>query len=129
MEYMLAPRYSSPGVLIRVPPKKCKTKKKLSTKSKVVAKLSRHVGSYRLLAKLARAPSSVTFGQLARCDADDAKKEVQKSTRSGTRKTKIGPVGDTSFPRRVKMFPIKMYSKETQSHLDYGADITQEDHN
>ena len=122
MEYMPPHRQSTPGVLIGVPPKNRRAqRKKTAPKSNKVARLSSHVGRYSLLTELARAPSGITFGQLVRGDADDAKREMQKLFRSGTRKTKIATVGDTSFPRRLKLVPVKIYSKEAQALLDSGA--------
>ena len=99
MYYMPPPRHSPPGVLIRIPPKNRRRKKNTAPNSNKVASLSSHIGRYSLLAELARDPSSIKFDQLFRADADNAKNGMQKLFRSGTRKTKIFTVGDTSFPR------------------------------
>ena len=122
MEYMPPHRQSTPGSLIGVSPKNRRAqRKKTAPKSNKLARLSRHEGRYSLLTELARATSGITFGQLVRGDADDAKREMQKLFRSDTRKKKIATVGDTTFPRRLKLVPVKIYSKEAQALLDSGA--------
>ena len=105
-------RHSPAGVLIRIPPKNRSSKKKTAPNSNKVARLSSHVGRYSFLTKLARDPSFITFCRQVRVDSDDSKKEMQKLFRSGTRKTKISTVEDTSFPRRIRLIPVKIYSKE-----------------
>ena len=85
-----------------------------------MARLSSHVGRYSLLTELARAPSGITFGQLVRDDADDAKKEMQKLFCSGTRKTKIATVWDTSFPLSTQVGSIQYLLQGGKALLDSG---------
>lgn len=121
IEYIHPPRHSPPGVLNRIPPKNGKANKKTAPKSNKVARLSSHIGRYSLLTDLARVSPGITFGQLVRREADDSKKQMDKSFRSGTRKTKVATVGDISFSQRLKLVSVKIQSKESQAPLASGA--------
>ena len=74
---------------------------------------------YHMLAELARAPCGLTFGQLMRRDADDAKREIRRLFSSRVSRSVLAQVSGP--PRRLKVVTIRVYGTVTQALLDSGA--------
>lgn len=97
-----------------------KTKRKTKTRKPGIPE---HVGKYKVLEEPARAPSGLTFGQLIRGDADDAKVEIRKALAKGARagRSVIAQAEDGAQHRQLKVVTVRMYGTPTQALLDSGA--------
>lgn len=90
-------------------------KKKGSSKE-----LLEYVKKCNLAAELATAPIGLTFGQLLRGDAEDARKDLKKIIRPiSSKRPAINAA--TSSPRRLKLVPVKVFGHKTQALFDSGA--------
>ena len=113
----------SPQLVTRARRQKPKGKRKIRARK---AGIPDHVGKYDVLTELSRAPSGLTFGQLIRGDAEEAKVEIRKVLSKTARAGKsagnsvIAQVGSVHH-RRLKVVPVKVYSSITQALLDSGA--------
>ena len=83
--------------------------------------MKEHVGKYDVVSELARAPSGLLFGQLARGDAESARWEINsllaRKARSG--RGFGGPV--ELRPRRLGLTTVCVYGTEANSLLESGA--------
>lgn len=97
-----------------------KTSKSRRKKPAGIKEAVNYVQKYDLLAELAMAPSGLTFGQLLRGDADDARKELKRLVKNNARKKIIaGPV--VTPARRLKVVAITVQGFRTQALFDSGA--------
>lgn len=93
-------------------------------KSKPGSDILDQVWKYNLLEELARAASGMNFGQLARGDADEAKKKLRRlfrMSRIHTLGAQENPNSDIGDLRRLKVIPVRVYGTFSQVLLDTGA--------
>ena len=104
------------------PPKKAKkiTSRKSKQARSSVKDLASFVKKYNLLAEFSAAPCGITFGQLLRGDADEARLELRKLIRS-TPRNRLFASPVTTAPKRLMLIPIKMQGEYIQALLDSGA--------
>ena len=78
------------------------------------AGIQEHVGKYNVVAELANAPAGLTFGQLMRGDAEEAKKEIRRLLAgSNTRKSVAASASVT--PRRLKVVAVRVFGTDVQA--------------
>ena len=81
--------------------------------------IAEFVQRYHMLAELARALCGLTFGQLMRGDADDAKREIRRLFSSRVSRSVLAQV--SRLPRRLKVVTIRVCGTVTQALLDSGV--------
>ena len=97
-------------------------KSKKSKRSKTgILSIEHHVGIYDVISELAKASCGLTFGQLARGDAEEAKKRLRRmlSPSAKKKRTVAAPVGE--IPRRLKIIRIAVSGTDAESLFDSGA--------
>ncbi len=78
-----------------------------------------YVKKYNLSAELAAAPSGLTFGQLLRGDAEEARKDLKKILNSKSVSRINNTVSDS--PRRLKLVSLRIHGFKVQALFDSGA--------
>lgn len=106
---------------VPVPARKSKKKVKDSQKKTTGLKnVLGYIQKYDLTTELATAPTSLTFGQLLRGDAEDARKDLKKVLRiPDCRKRVAGTVSGQL--RRIILVPVKVHGHNMQALFDSGA--------
>ena len=117
---LLNPATGPKGSISKVTSKEKKVKKKKKTKSGNLS-VQHHVGVYDVISELAKASSGLTFGQLARGDAEDAKNKLRRILSPGAKgkRSVAAPVNEVS--RRLKIIRIAVGGAEADSLFDSGA--------
>ena len=97
-----------------------KSKKNKRSKTGILS-IEHHVGIYDVISELAKASCGLTFGQLARGDAEEAKKRLRRmlSPSAKKKRTVAAPVGE--IPRRLKIIRIAVSGTDAESLFDSGA--------
>ena len=71
--------------------------------------------------ELAYVPSSLTFGQLLRGDANEAKKEIRRLLTKGGRRGSALVVHIDTRPQGLRLVPVRKYGTKAKALLDSGA--------
>lgn len=110
---------NAPATKKKVTPKK---KKKFSARKSEKQVLKESAGQYDLLLELANASSGLTFGQLLRGDASEAKRQMDRLL--SARGQKVTVVDEASPPPNSKcleLAKLKIYGSDVYSLMDSGA--------
>ena len=115
-------------VPVRIQPTKRKTvakKGKDSKKRTLAQELGKRVEQYDLLTSLAQAQSGITFGQIARGDVDNVRKDLSKAFSSKISKKGVNVAirdrQDPGVPSRHMFVNLTVYSEQVYALLDTGA--------
>ena len=124
------PTFTTPGWAPpprRSKPSKTKGGKKpgSSKKKSVVQEMTKRVEQYDLVTSLAQASAGITFGQIARGDVDDVRKELQEVFSAKGKKKSVNAVGEhgNGFvpPNRHQVVRLTVHSEHVYALLDSGA--------
>ena len=105
--------------------KKKVTKTKDSKRKSILEALGKRVEQYDLLNNLAQAESGITFGQIARGDVDNIRKDLQKVLSGRVKKTPLNVAGEEEEghvpPNRHQLVLLTVHSEPVYALLDSGA--------
>ena len=101
------------------------TKTKDSKRKSILQALGKRVEQYDLLNNLAQAEAGITFGQIARGDVDNVRKDLQKILSGRFKNPSLNVAGEDEEehvpPSRHQLVMLTVYSEPVYGLLDSGA--------